>query len=453
MFRLSKRSAGAVAVLMLQLFWSAGNAPADESNGTPAAKTHFDKGESARKSGDLSKAAEEFRQAIEIDPDYVEAHSSYIFTRKLAASRSGDMREPAPEDPKARAEWQKEQDKRQAERSEKIEKEITALYEGWTTQNPNKAAFVWALGSMYDYKDPARAEKYYRKAIELDPRFARAYMALSLKAEFRGDENASREYLKKAAETNPGDPQYLFYYAQKLREDRALYRRTTEELVKKFPSHERGAQGLYWLAETSDDPAEKVAVLERLRASFPPEKFSWSESGMSNLYEAYSKTDPDKALGFANEMTRLFPRDKNWQTIATCQRNLVWARTLIGEEHASVACALLDVTTAPRYPESNQLPLLKAEALDRSGDTAEAYDSLVKLVAKGPDAELNAALLKYAAKLKKDSSQAESDIWELRDQAAKPGKEIGLPLYSEDRRITLADMKGKVFLLNFWYPG
>jgi len=473
-------------------------APAQEGMGTPAAKALVEQAEAARKTGDYAKAVAAFRKAIDLDPDFVEAHSSFMFVsgtlaltslpaRKAWAANTtysvGDIvtggksaqrcvtagtsgkQEPAwnatGQTPDGAVLWQvmpreEEQalrDKAEEQAVDKYRAELRKIYEAWAKEHPGKAVYQWALGYLYDYKDRALAEKYYRRALELDPKFARALHSMSLYEEFRGNEQSSRDYLKKAADANPQDPQYFFYYIQKLRDDRATYRKLTNELAARFPAHERGAQGLYWLAETADTAAEKIATLERLRAAYPPEKFSWSDSGMSLLFEAYSAGDAAKALALAQEMARLLPKAKEWQTLSAYQQNIIQARSLLAEKKFADARALLEKTTGLSYVNQNPLHLLKAEAADGAGETAKAYDGLAKLVAREPNDELSAALRKYAGKLGKTAEDVNAEIWKAREQDAKPAPEFSLGLYTEKRNVSLADYKDKIVMLNFWYPG
>lgn len=51
---------------------------ADESMGTPAARAQFEKGETARWTGNFRFAVEAYRRAIQIDPDFAKAHENYI---------------------------------------------------------------------------------------------------------------------------------------------------------------------------------------------------------------------------------------------------------------------------------------------------------------------------------------------------------------------------------------
>ena len=65
-------------------------AVAQESLGTPAAKAAFARGEALSRKSKFAEAAAEYRRAIEIDPDYAEAHSQFIFSSKLSVRDESD---------------------------------------------------------------------------------------------------------------------------------------------------------------------------------------------------------------------------------------------------------------------------------------------------------------------------------------------------------------------------
>jgi thiol-disulfide isomerase/thioredoxin len=44
------------------------------------------------------------------------------------------------------------------------------------------------------------------------------------------------------------------------------------------------------------------------------------------------------------------------------------------------------------------------------------------------------------------------DLWSLLDSKAKPAAELDTTRFGDEKKITLADYRGKVVLLNFWYP-
>lgn len=410
---------------------------AQESLGVPAAKAEFEQGEALRKKSEFAAAAAAYRKAVELDPDFAEAHNMFIFASKLSA------RDPGGDQAKSKA------------MADEMTEKLKAIYTEWAQKDPKRASYQWALGDLNMYKDYAKVEQYSRKAVELDPKFARAWQTLSLVAEVGGDNARQLEYLKKAADAAPDNPAYQFYYANSLKNtDPARYVKASLAVAERFPAHERGAQSLYWLAFSENNPAKKLAYLEKLKNQYHPAKFSWSSSGMSMLFDVYRKTAPDKALALAEDLAGAPGKspDKYWQSLLAYQKALTQARALLQKEEFAEAFKLLDGVKLPRLDDFSDLFKLKVAAAEGSGNAQKVYDDLLKQTVKEPTDELRALLFKLGNGLKKTTAQVNADLWQALDAQAKPVKEFTLKRYGDEKEISLSDYRGKVVLLNFWYP-
>lgn len=328
---------------------------------------------------------------------------------------------------------------------------LTKQYEEWMKRFPTSEKIPFALGTALCNRESPKAKPYLLAAVKINPRLAEAWQMLAIDAERWGNEDAAREYMGKAAAAEPDNPSYSFYYAMDFEHtDPAKWRSMLYALAKRFPAHERGAQGLYWLATRSTDAAEKLRVYELLRASYSPKKFNWSASGMNPLYDIYLEKDPAKALELAKYMSDV----QGWSGKDTLAEYTISVRSLLAANKASEAFKLTEKMKAPRYSgAANMIALLKAEARSAKGDTKGAYDSLVSIYAKLPADELYTGINKYAAKLGKTAKQVEADIWKVRDAAARPAPPFRLGLYTSNGTASLDDYKGKVVLLTFWFPG
>ena len=453
------RSFVAILLFVLALGVAVGRTMPDEGMGTPAAKAEFEKGEAARKTGDFKIAADHFRKAIEIDPDFVEAHQSYVFLEPMGTVREimkqWDESHPAQTsaDGQQAEKTKSERDTRESEAYTEVRNSLEAQYQEWSKEHPAKAVYRWVLGTFNEYKDPHLAEKYYREALKIDPRFARAYNSLSLIDEVRGDLDASREDLRKAVEANPKDAGYLFYYAQKFRAiNSSEYTRLSMQVVEKFPETERAPQALYWLAHSTPTTEAKIRYLEMLRQKFPPEKSGWSSNGMTMLFGIYDKTDPPRALALAREMIKANPKDRTWPQLANYAQAMTEAEQLLAQGKSTEAATMLDKASLPRYMDQRRLELFKARSVDATGDTSKAYGNLIKTFASTPTDEVRAALTDYGKKLGKNSQQIENAVWAIRNANARAATPFSLMNYSTRKPMSLADFQGRVFLLNFWYP-
>ncbi len=95
--------------------------------------------------------------------------------------------------------------------------------------------------------------------------------------------------------------------------------------------------------------------------------------------------------------------------------------------------ALLKVKTGrnDNAEAAAKLAIMKAEALDHSGNTAAAYDSLLSRVVIKPNDELAAAVKLYGGKLGKNAKQIDADKWKLIDASVKPAPDFDLYAYLE----------------------
>ncbi len=414
--------------------------------GTPAAKAEFEKGEAARKTGSYKTAAQHYLRAIALDPEYADAHENYIFVSQMDIDPT--LRA-AVFSPKVSPAQLAAYEKAQAAVNAKLE----AQYRGWAAAHPHLAVYEWALGYLNDYQDPMAAIRYYRAAVQIDPRFAPAWQSLSLMDEVHGDLAASREDLHKAVEADPGSAAYLFYYANAFRRvDPAKCTEVSMEVVKRFPASGRAAQALYWLADAAPTDSQKIHYLMMLKKDQAPEGRDWRSSGMAVLFDIDMRADRAQALALAREMVKADPHDTEWQTFAGYAQAMVDAEHLIGRRHAAQAVALLDRVNLPAWYRTGQLALMRADALDAEGKSEKAYQYLLKFDAANPTNEAQSRLQKYGHKLGKSSAQVEADRWAVVEKGARQAVPFSLPGYTTRRPRSLADFRGHVILLNFWYP-
>ena len=393
-----------------------------------AAAAQFKKAEAAYKLKQYKAAIAGFVRAIELDPDYAEAH----------ARLTSIVQEHGEGDEAARLSW--------------LEKQ----YESWAAKHPDRAIFPATIGRTLYYADPAKAERYSRRAVEIDPAYSTAWHQLSLLADIRGENREAAEHLRRAHEAKPDDPAFLFYYARALAKvdpDASLEMQLS--VPERFPTDERGAQALYWLGVDASSRDEKVAYLERLRRQYAPAKFRWAENGTESLYEMYSLDDPSKALALAREMVKALPAKgarPKWETRLALEETLAEARTLLAGGRPKDALARLKrVKTVPREAQTPFL-LVKWEAAIAAGDLQPTYDDILSKVAREPKPRWVEALGRLARALHKADTQVSAELAALREKNATPAADFTLERSDGSGTASLADYRGKVVLLNFWFP-
>ena len=388
------------------------SAVAGESNGTPAARAAFAEGETAAKAGKLPDAAAAFRKAIDADPDFVDAHQRYIeITQRQEMPQSRTPTVPR----------------------------LQELYERWAREQPARAVYQWALGFLSP--EPDKADVFFKKAIAIDPAFARAYFQLAKNADLRGDWTAQREYLKRAVDSNPGDPRYLLRYAIAQRKSEpARFRELALQVVDTFPTSPFAAEALYNLADASSNP-ERRGYFDRLRANYPVDRFNYSAAAMSALYGEL--TNPSDALALAREMAKALPANKTWSARVAFQEAMTRAQALVTEKQFAEALALLDKTQRPSGNHGMTWTLLKAEAAAGAGHVDQAYATLLDTAAAVPDARVEAALAKYGRELSKSSRDVDADLWRVRDTKAKIAAPFELASSRGGAPVKLADYRGQ----------
>lgn len=332
---------------------------------------------------------------------------------------------------------------------------VVAQYEKWMKKFPRSAMVPYAIAEAYLNRENPKAKPYLLKAVAINPSFTEAWGGLWTDAQRWGDFKGGREYLRKAAESDRSNPAYAFYYANSFKDDDTKREAMIFDLVKRFPDHERGAQGLYWLAQDSRDGAYKAKIFEMLKSSYSPAKFGWSRSGMSSYYNFLLDTDPAKAVALAEDMVKLKSEElKDWDGQLTIAQNVVAVKKLIAEKKGAEALALIDKIKLPRYFSFNTgLLLLKAESIAVSGNSQGAYDSLIVYFSKAPEVKLRKALKTYGTELGKNDAQVDADIWKRLDAVSKPATPFTLKRYLTPGQTSLSDYRGRVVLLTYWFPG
>lgn len=332
---------------------------------------------------------------------------------------------------------------------------VVAQYEKWMKKYPKSAMVPYALAKAYTDQESPKAKPYLLKAVAIDPRFTEAWGGLWTDAQRWGDFKGGDEYLKKATESDPQNASYAFYYSSSFRDkDPKIYHDLTMGVVKRFPDSERGAQALYWYATRSTDIADKMKYYELLRTSYAPAKFNWSASGMTSYFNLLLDQDAKKALNLAQEMLKDKKDDKEWTSLSLQAQRINDAKGLMQQNKSSEALTLLNQVKLPRYYSFNKdLVLLKAETYVLAGHTKAAYDSLIVAFSKQPGVKLKSAIVGYGVKLGKNAELVDADILKYINANAQAATPFTLKNYLTSGQTSLADYKGKVVLLTYWFPG
>jgi len=324
-------------------------------------------------------------------------------------------------------------------------------YKAWVKKYPTNVTIPLAFGTVYYNAEMPQAKEYLLKAAAMEPENANIWFMLWGDGDRWGQNDLTIEYLRKATLANPSDAGYAFYYLRSFKDaDPNGYKQKVFDFVKRFPASERGAQALYWLGEDATNLNDKINYFETLRKLYPPQKFNWSSYGMVELSDAYLQKDPEKSLAIINGMGE----GKDWKIRKQVAELLIQINKLEQDQKYNDALILVDQVKLPKYNLINEyLILKKSSLLEKAGDVKAAYDSLAIKFAKLPTDQLYNALELCGKKIGKNKRQIAKDIQAIRNSTAVPAHPFELGLYTSKGKLSLENLKGKVVLLTFWFPG
>lgn len=328
---------------------------------------------------------------------------------------------------------------------------LGAQYKLWTAKYPKKVTIPLAFGTVYYNAEMAQAKEYLLKAAAIEPQNADIWFRLSEDAARWGQDDLSIDYIKKATLADPTNIDYACAYLMSFRNGNSnIFKQKVFDFVKRFPANELSAMAIYFVAKDATNIKDKIKYLEELRNLYPPQKSSWSSSGMTLLADAYLQTDPQKALIFIDEMGE----GKDWLLRKQIAESLIQISKLEQDQDYKQAIVKIDQIKLPSVNQISEFILLKKASLqEKAGETEAGYHSLALAFAKNPTDQLDTALELFGKKTGKDKVLVMNDIHRLRASTAVPAYPFELGLYTNNDKLNLNDLKGKVVLLTFWFPG
>lgn len=426
----------------------------DKVSKNPEAQKKYAEGQEAESKNEFAAAVASYKAVIGIDPESRAAHESLIRSSIYAKFLEEDSSVPLPGMGGKTQGATGMKSRAMPIGGGPATEELTKFYQELLKQNPNSPAVHWAAGYVVVVRNKPEAENHFRKALSLDANFAPAYRGLATLASNRNDPNANRDLLRKASEAAPDDPGYASDYARSLKSagEKEAYRKALEKIVMKFPKDREAMFALLSLAEDADSEVEKMNYMEKAYLGFPDEDTLSFDFTMKRLFTLYTRHAPEKAVPFAEAMSRSFPKDQDWLAMIEHQKAVNQARSLIKQKNFAEAAALLGKAPEPWGVDLTPFYLVKAEA-EGAGDTQRSYDTLMAVSAKEPNQPLEKALLHYGEKLGKNKQQVEDDLWQTRVSKAVKLKEFQLVRHDNGQSVNLSDYRGRVILVSFWFPG
>jgi len=328
---------------------------------------------------------------------------------------------------------------------------VAEQYKVLMEKSPQNVTIPLAFGITYFNAEMPQAKEYLLKAVTMNPKNTEVWTMLAEDAQRWGQLDSAVEYARKATLADPSNEEYAVSYLLYFRHgDLNSYKRKVFDFIKRFPANEYGAMLLFWLGADATNLNEKINYFEELRKLYPPQKSSWSAAGMTDLADIYLQTDPEKALALTNEMGE----GKDWKLRKQLAESLLQINKLEQNQDYKAAIIELNQVKLPAFNYMNDfIALKKSSLLEKAGDIKAAYDSLAMRFAKLPTDQIDTALELYGKKIGKDKAQVINDIEAIRNSTAVAAYPFDLGLYTGDNKLNLTDLKGKVVLLTFWFPG
>jgi thiol-disulfide isomerase/thioredoxin len=337
---------------------------------------------------------------------------------------------------------------------------LSRQYAAWKNKFPKSATTAYAIGKAYQrYHDP-RAKGNLLRAAEINPNLADAWKYLSLDASLNGDNDAAINYIAKAVQLDKSSSGYAYRSAFLQRNgDPAKYDSLMMNVVYHFPKSEECAMALQDLGSLNFNRNEAPAYYEMLYNMYSQQQPAWFNLGMLDYYDYLINRSPEKAFDLALRMIAGVKLNRqDWKQRVIIARSFIEAEKSLEDNNAPKALAVLkqiDLNNGvmrTKVDADETLLLLEAKATDANAKTRDAFDSLSSYYSKKPSDNVRKALQNYAAKLNIDSGKIDSMIWKIRTSNAIAATDFNLENSVTHKKVSLADYKGKVVLLTYWFP-
>jgi thiol-disulfide isomerase/thioredoxin/Tfp pilus assembly protein PilF len=423
-----------------------------KASSSEVAQARFEAGQKSLLALQYADAIEDLRAAIEVAPDFIGAHLNFITASVYLKLSLAENKALLPRHYDKQSALTRKTMPMPLGSGPAID-ELLPVYEAWAQKWKSEPAVLWGLGKVLIDHDHDRASQLFNQVLEIDSNYAMAWRGLAALGWQNKNQAAYGANLKKATTSDPSNPDFAMEYNSTLRaSDSIAYQQGLKDIVARFPRSAVAYIALNFQLGETKISEEKQAILQQMRRDYPNEDYTVHYFNMLQLYGLIAPQNPEQALEILKELQKNFPVDKDLDGLLRYQEQMIQAHGLISEKNYADAARSLVGLTLPRRADAAAYHLLLAEAVG-AGDQEKAYQSLLAPAAT-PDHNLVlvTALQQLGKKLNKTPATIEDDLWTARVAQASIFKEFELIEYKSGKTVKLSDYRGKVVLVNFWFP-
>lgn len=232
------------------------------------AVSHYQRGINYLEHGDWSNAGKEFKEAIRIDPFYVEAHKKYQQVEYFYFEHKDLVREE---------------------------------YQSLVNTHPESALYHYLLALISE--DDRKRVDGFSKAVSLDSTFVPAYAGLIGAYRWMRDDSAADRVIRIGLQHSPSSIDLLRYKLEIMKKRGQVdeCNRMVHELVDTYPDSPQVAPAYVHLAHLTESRDERIRLLEHAYSKYDPSNLSPSMI-TAELFSLYADNDSAKAVQFARRV-------------------------------------------------------------------------------------------------------------------------------------------------------
>ena len=488
-----------IGILFLQFHFSFAQLKKDSLS----AQSYYQEGEKLWKLRKLEEAKEQFKKAIAADINFTPAHRSYIdLTLGMADESRTELQKEYeallkahPNNPVIHYSLGKiyEDDAEKEKAFQKAidldpkypwgyfgmayihiqKKEIDkaiSCYEKAVELDPNEVLFYVQLASQVRQKDPVRYNQVQELIIEKFPGSWNAGLIQFERASQIADEKERIAAFESYWKSNPDGPnipialKQIFSYYEKNNPEKGE-KLAREVLAHPMPkddkrSHSAAYNFLFTKAMNSSEPSQVKKIADEIFNSNNPDPSLYF--GIANQFKEKKHYDDTEKFYF-KALEKVTPENV-YGTMAHGSFPDELLKEYCQEVFNSYSSELGQFYLEANRPQDalTQFNLVKmkepepghyfnlAKAYHQVGEKEKAYEYLIETLSLAAQSEARDLLKQLAKELNKKDDPMQK-IWQKRLQGAIPAPNFTLPDL-DGNQVSLSSFRGKVVLLNFWFP-